>query len=53
MALIYNKRDDIWYGTEAEKDADTEVVTEETSKCYTYDGQTLYISDGTEWNEVP
>ena len=56
MALVYNKYDKIWYGTEAEKDADTEAVTTKTAKCYTYGTETvsgiLYVSDGTIWTLV-
>jgi len=51
--LRYNGYDKIWYGTEAEKDADADAVLQETAKCYTYDGQTLYVSDGTTWTEIP
>lgn len=51
--LVFNTYDKIWYGTEEDKDADTEALAQETAKCYTYDGQVLYVSDGTTWHEVP
>lgn len=52
MAITYNTVDAIYYGTNAERLADTDIVTTETSKFFEYDTDTLYVTDGATWYEV-
>lgn len=49
MAITYNTTDAIYYGTNAERLADTTIVLNETSKFFEYDTDTLYVTDGTTW----
>lgn len=52
MAVTYNSADRIWYGTNADRLADTDLVATATQKFYEYDTDTLYITDGTNWTVI-
>lgn len=49
MAITYNSTDNVHYGTNAERLADTKIVAQPTAKFYEYDTKNLYITDGTTW----
>ena len=49
MAITYNSNDNVFYGTNAERLADTKIVKQKTAKFFEYDTQNVYISDGTNW----
>jgi len=50
--MDYNSYDKIYYGTNAERLADTVVVLIATAKWFEYDTDTLYVTDGTSWHSV-
>lgn len=52
MAIQYNSYDKIYYGTNAERLADTEIKAVATSKFYEYDTGSLFITDGSTWYEI-
>ncbi len=52
MAITYNQQDAIYYGFNADRLADTEIVQKKTAKFFEYDTDTLYISDGATWYAV-
>jgi hypothetical protein len=52
--ITYNRVDNIYYGTEAERTGvDGDVIKAKPSaKFYTYDGKLLYLTDGTTWDTI-
>ena len=52
MAISYNSYDKIYYGTNAERVADTTIVLQATAKFFCYDTDILYVSNGSAWFEV-
>ena len=49
MAIVYNSRDGVAYGTNAERVADAVYITQATQKFYEYDTGNVYITNGTTW----
>jgi hypothetical protein len=49
MAATYNPHDKVWYGSSAERAADTTIVSSATAKFYEYDTGNVYITNGTAW----
>ena len=47
--ITYSGEDNIYYGTSADRNADTVIVTKPTAKFFEYDTGILYVSDGTQW----
>jgi hypothetical protein len=52
MAITYNSQDNVHYGTDAERLADTKVLAQPTAKFWAYDTKKLWITDGTTWYEM-
>ena len=50
--LTYNARDGLYYGTSAERLADTGIITMPAEKVYEYDTGKVYVTDGSAWHEV-
>jgi len=45
--MIYRASEDCYYGTDAERLADTEVKAQKAAKLYVYETGKLWVSDGT------
>lgn len=57
--VVYRSSDDVYYGTNAERLADTQVKAIATTKFYCYDTGKIWVSDGTTatagatgWHEI-
>lgn len=49
MAIIYNPNDHVYYGTNAERTADTAIIKLATAKFYELDTGDVYITNGSSW----
>ena len=47
--MTYNQNDGVYYGTNAERLANTEIIKKATALWYEYDTGIMYITDGTQW----
>ena len=50
MAAFYNSFDHIYYGTNADRLADTAIIVQKTAKFYEYDTKDIYVTEGTTWH---